>query len=145
MTMPNKKPNHSNTGDGPTESETVSPYSAGLKMACPKCGQTSAFSGLLTLKEACEVCGFDLSDADPGDGPAVFVILIVGTLTAILGVMLGFLFESAPVLLFLILSVFVVGASLLFLRMSKALLIALQFHFEAREGQLEPGKDEPEE
>ena len=36
------------------------------------------FRGLLAIAERCSVCGLDLRGHDAGDGPAVFVILIVG-------------------------------------------------------------------
>ena len=36
------------------------------------------FDGLLKVKPACASCGLDYSFADSGDGPVVFVLLIVG-------------------------------------------------------------------
>jgi uncharacterized protein (DUF983 family) len=32
----------------------------------------------LTVRSGCEICGLDLSNHDAGDGPAVFVIFILG-------------------------------------------------------------------
>ena len=49
---------------------------------CPRCGEGSLFKGYLTVAAACVCCGLDYSSFDPGDGPAVFVILIVGFLVA---------------------------------------------------------------
>jgi uncharacterized protein (DUF983 family) len=56
----------------------VSPVSAGLRCRCPRCGQGPLLKGLLELRESCPNCGLSYAFADAGDGPAVFVILIVG-------------------------------------------------------------------
>ena len=45
---------------------------------CPACGAGALFDGFLTPVETCEGCGLDLSRFEAGDGPVVFVILIVG-------------------------------------------------------------------
>ena len=55
-----------------------SPLTAGLAGRCPRCGRGPLFRGFLTVRDACAVCGLDLSRHDSGDGPAVFVILILG-------------------------------------------------------------------
>src|ERR1700760_3750827 len=55
-----------------------SPYVAGLLGRRPHCGEGHLFSGFLTLRPRCEVCGVDYGFADAGDGPAVFVIMIAG-------------------------------------------------------------------
>lgn len=58
-----------------------------VKMAlfckCPKCKKGSIFKPgffAFDLKEKCEDCGFDLSKTDSADGPAVFLIFILGFL-----------------------------------------------------------------
>ena len=56
----------------------VEPIAAGLKGRCPRCGEGRLFSGFLTVAPRCSNCGLDYSFADAGDGPAVFVILIIG-------------------------------------------------------------------
>lgn len=115
-------------------SRSVSPYKAGLKCVCPCCGQAPLFHNILEVYVVCPACGFDLSAADPGDGAQVFVILVMGTLSALLGFVLYGL-VGMPVLPFLIvLSVFVLGGSIWMLRFFKATLIALQFHYDAHEG-----------
>jgi uncharacterized protein (DUF983 family) len=58
----------------------VNPLLAGLRGRCPHCGQGRLFQGFLTIAPACPACGFGLAHADSGDGPAVFVIMIVGFL-----------------------------------------------------------------
>jgi uncharacterized protein (DUF983 family) len=54
------------------------PFSAGLRCRCPNCGRGRLFSSFLTVVERCESCGVDLRAHDTGDGPAVFIILILG-------------------------------------------------------------------
>ncbi|MDQ7813565.1 DUF983 domain-containing protein, partial [Brevundimonas sp.] len=56
------------------------PVVAGVKCRCPNCGKGPLFSGFLTVREHCETCGADLSAADSGDGPVVFILLIVGAI-----------------------------------------------------------------
>ncbi|PWR21476.1 hypothetical protein DKG74_13695 [Zavarzinia aquatilis] len=50
------------------------------KARCPRCGQGPLFTGLLNLREKCSSCGLDYSAIDTGDGPAVFVVLILGAI-----------------------------------------------------------------
>ncbi len=105
----------------------VSPFFAGLLCRCPECGRGKLLRGLLDVRAACEDCGLDYSPHDAGDGPAVFVILIVGGLA----VTLAFMVENAfmlPVWAHLIYQIpFVLGASILLLRHLKVTLIALQY------------------
>ena len=58
------------------------PLLSGLAGRCPNCGEGHLFDGFLKVSRSCEACGFDLSSADSGDGPAVFVILVGGFLVA---------------------------------------------------------------
>ncbi|MBC8242486.1 MAG: DUF983 domain-containing protein [Alphaproteobacteria bacterium] len=105
----------------------VSPFLAGLMCRCPRCGRGKLFQGLLNVAATCGVCHLDLSAHDSGDGPAFFIILIVGGLA----VTLAFIVEAAfapPIWVHLIYQIpFVLGASILVLRPLKATLIALQY------------------
>ena len=53
---------------------------AALRCRCPRCGEGALFTGVLTLRPACPICGLDLTEADTGDGAAVFIILLLGAL-----------------------------------------------------------------
>ena len=57
---------------------------------CPNCGKGALFQSRLKMVETCEVCGFDLSVLDAGDGPASLLVLFYGALI----VPLAFLAES---------------------------------------------------
>lgn len=51
-----------------------------MRCGCPKCGAPSIFPHRMTLDtiEHCPVCGLKVKDHDSGDGPAVFLIFILG-------------------------------------------------------------------
>ncbi len=51
-----------------------------LKCGCPKCGVGPIFPHKLTLdvKDTCPSCGLNIKKQDSGDGPAVFLIFILG-------------------------------------------------------------------
>jgi uncharacterized protein (DUF983 family) len=105
----------------------VSPFTAGLKCRCPGCGRGKLFQGVLTVAPECSFCGLDLAAQDSGDGPAVFVIFIVGALAVALAFFVEFTFFP-PVWAHLIYQIpFVLGASILLLRPMKATLIAIQY------------------
>lgn len=58
------------------------PLLLGWRCKCPKCGEGDLYKpGLtLTLRDVCAVCGLDLGRNDSADGPAVFLIFILGFL-----------------------------------------------------------------
>ncbi len=115
----------------------VSPYAAGFGGKCPRCGQGPLFQGFLGLRAKCEVCGLDYAQADSGDGPAVFVIFIVGFVAVAFAFVARFIFY-APIAVALLGSlVFAVVSILLLMRPLKATLIALQYSHKAAEGRLE--------
>ncbi len=115
----------------------VDPIVAGLKGRCPRCGEGPLFSGVLTVNKNCGTCGLDYSFADAGDGPAVFVILIVGFIVVGLALWLEVNF-APPVWLHLILwAPLVLILSLAALRLAKGVLITLQYRNKAAEGRLD--------
>lgn len=111
--------------------------STGLKGLCPRCGQGQLFDGLLKVKPACTNCGLDYSFADAGDGPAVFVMLIVGFVVVGFALWFEFTFHPAFWLHLLVTAPFSLVVCLGSLRLLKGLLIALQFKHSARQGELD--------
>lgn len=105
----------------------VSPFAAGLTCRCPRCGSGKLFHGFLTVAERCEVCDLDLSAHDSGDGPAVFIILILGFV--VVGLVLWVEMSFAPPLWLhaILWPPVILGGALAMLRPFKATLIALQF------------------
>jgi len=119
----------------PSFEQPVSPYKAGLSCTCPNCGVGPLYKNGLDLRNVCEECGFDLSAADAGDGAQVFVILILGALCAILGFLLT-AFKLPMWAIVVVLMVVIMAGTYWMLRVFKAMLVALQFHHDAREGAL---------
>ncbi|MFC7048990.1 DUF983 domain-containing protein [Emcibacter nanhaiensis] len=112
----------------------VSPLKAGLGCKCPRCGEGRLFTGYLTLPERCPNCGLDYSPFDSADGPAVFIILILGFFIVALALLVEVKF-SPPLWVHIVLwAPLTIIGSLAMLRPFKALMIALQYHFKAEEG-----------
>jgi uncharacterized protein (DUF983 family) len=110
------------------------PVSTGIMGRCPRCGEGRLFAGFLTLDERCQTCGLDFDFADSGDGPAVFVILILG-FVVVAGALLLELAYVPPLWLHAILwPPLVLILSLGMLRPMKGVMIALQFVNQARPG-----------
>ena len=112
----------------------VSPLTAALLCRCPRCGRGKLFSGLLTVAPRCAVCDLDLAAQDAGDGPAVFVILILGALVVVLAILVEIKFEP-PMWVHLVLwTPFVIGGAIALLRPLKAWLIAMQYRHHLLDG-----------
>ena len=110
-----------------------SAFGTGLACKCPRCGRGKLFAGYLTLAKQCTVCQLDFSKADSGDGPAVFLIFILGALAVLLAYFLLYVFALPEWISWLILVVGVIGGTLLLLRPAKAIMIALQYRHRAGE------------
>lgn len=117
--------------------QKVNPFLAGLRCRCPNCGEGFLFDGYLKVAARCEACGQDLSRADSGDGPVVFILLIVGAIGCG-GLLFTELALRWPVWLELLVWLPLIGfMTLASLRPFKAILIALQFHNNAAEARRE--------
>ena len=116
---------------------SLSPFITGVRGRCPRCGQGRLFSGFLTVAPKCSACDLDLSFADSGDGPAVFVTLIGGFL--VLGATLAVetTFEPPmwiyPIVFVPLALVVCIGL----LRPFKGFLIAAQYVNRAQQGRLD--------
>ena len=117
----------------------VDPFKAGLTCSCPRCGNGRLFDGLVKLKPACSSCGLDYSFADSGDGPAVFVIMIIGFIVVGLALWMEVTFNP-PIWLQLIIWIpLAIVLCLWLLRVMKATLIALQYRNNAKQGEIDRG------
>lgn len=117
----------------------VDPYSTGLLGRCPRCGNGHLFQGMLKVAPRCNACGLDYGFVDAGDGPVVFVMLIVGFILTGMALWLEFTF-SPPVWLHIVIwgpvsLAMVIGVQ----RMVKGLLIALQYKNNAGQGTIDRG------
>ena len=122
----------------------VDPVRAGLSGRCPRCGEGRLFRGFLAVGDRCGNCRLDYSFADAGDGPAVFVILIIGFV--IVGLALWMEVNHNPPLWlhFLLWIPLTVVLSLFTLRALTGLMIVLQYRNRAAEGRLagHPGRED---
>lgn len=104
-----------------------SSFQSAFAGTCPRCGEGRMFRGLLAIADRCNVCGLDLRGHDAGDGPAVFVILIVGAVMMIVVFWMEFRYEPPfwvhAVVAVPLLSVLSIGL----LRLMKGWLVAQQY------------------
>lgn len=83
------------------------------------------------MADRCSACGLDLKAADSGDGPAVFVIFLVGPVVVGLALWVEVVF-SPPYWVHMVLwGPAILAGSLALLRPFKATLIALQYRHRA--------------
>ncbi|PWJ85420.1 uncharacterized protein (DUF983 family) [Pseudaminobacter salicylatoxidans] len=115
----------------------VEPISAGLRGRCPRCGEGRLFSGFLTVAPRCGSCRLDYSFADAGDGPAVFVILIIGFIVVGLALWMEVTLNPSLWVHFLLWIPLTLVLSLTALRLIKGVLITLQYSNKAAEGRLD--------
>jgi uncharacterized protein (DUF983 family) len=100
---------------------------AALRCRCPRCGEGHLFIGLLTVRPACPSCGLDFSAEDSGDGPAVFVVFLLGLIVVGLAALVELEFAPPIWVHMLLWTPLILGGAILLLRPFKAGLIALQY------------------
>ena len=112
------------------------PTRTGMRGLCPRCGEGRLFRGFLDVQPSCQVCGLDLAFADSGDGPAVFIMMIVGFIVVGLALFVEFTF-APPYWVHAVLWIpLVVGLSIGLLRPLKGFLIAQQYKHRAEPGRI---------
>jgi uncharacterized protein (DUF983 family) len=109
----------------------------GLRLRCPRCGQGRLFKGLLTVVERCPVCQLDLQAHDSGDGPAVFIIFILGFIVVPLALWVEFRFEPPFWVHLLLWPVLLLGGTIGLLRPLKAMMVAQQYRHRSTESDLD--------
>ena len=113
------------------------PVLVALKGLCPRCGARTLYTGLASFAPRCRACGLDYAGFNVGDGPAAFLIFIVGGI--VVGLAIVTQVQASPpwwvhVLLWVPLTCFLtVGL----LRIGKGLLLALEYRHRAREGRIQ--------
>ena len=109
---------------------------AALQARCPKCETGPLFAGWVRFAPRCRACGLDIAAFNVGDGPAAFLILIVGGLMTALALMLQ-LKAHPPFWVHILLWVPLTTVLVVFcLRVSKAALLILEYRNRAGEGKL---------
>jgi uncharacterized protein (DUF983 family) len=113
--------------------DAPNPFLAGLQGKCPQCGRGSVFASYLKFGDRCAACGADFRIADAGDGPIVFVILIVGAMVVPLLIILQFGLDLPEWLSLGLTFAATIALCLTLLPIFKATLFALQWKHKARE------------
>ena len=123
------------TGEAPAAER--SSLSVALRGDCPRCGAHTLFTGWVKFANRCRSCGLDYDSFNVGDGPAAFLILIVGAIVVVGALVLD---AAAEPPWWVHLVWIPVGFALTVggLRTAKAWLIAQEFVHRAREGKIAP-------
>jgi uncharacterized protein (DUF983 family) len=101
----------------------------------PRCGERTMFAGWVRFADRCRACGLDLSSFNVGDGPAAFLIFIVGTITVVAALVLDGA-VSPPWWVHLIWIPVAAALTIGGLRLSKGWLLAQEYKHRAREGRI---------
>ena len=115
----------------------VSPVNAGLGCRCPRCGKGKLYDGFLQFADQCSECDLDYGDFEKGDGPAVFIILIMGFIVVGLALVVEVKYQPPLWLHAVLWGPVIIGGSLAMLRPMKGVMIAMQYFYKAKEGRLE--------
>ena len=107
-----------------------------LKGCCPRCGGGPLFAGIVQLAPRCAACGLDYGGFNVGDGPAAFLIFIVGAVMMAAALITDANFAPPWWVHMLLWTPLTLALTLALLRLSKGLLVALEFRHDAGEGRL---------
>jgi len=121
----------------PVQERLPSPFAVGIACRCPRCGEGQLFNGFLKLAPRCESCGLDFGFADSADGPAVFIMFIVGFVIVGAAAAVEAIFHPPPFVHLLLWIPSTIILSLALLRPFKATMIALQYQHKAEQGRLD--------
>ena len=106
-----------------------------LRGNCPRCGAHSLFKSWVGFAPKCRNCGLDYDGFNVGDGPAAFLIFIVGTIVVVGALVLDAAGEPAwwvHLLWIPVAAALTIGG----LRLGKAWLLAQEYNHRAREGRI---------
>lgn len=113
-----------------------SPFRAGLTGRCPRCDARTLFAGWIRFADRCSDCALDFKSFNVGDGAAAFLILILGAITAAAAIIVELTF-SPPFWVHIVLwPPIVLALTIVSLRLSKGVLLALEYVHAAREGRI---------
>lgn len=112
-----------------------------MRNRCPRCGEGRLFQGFLSVRPACTNCGLDYAFIDSGDGPAVFVILIISFVVVGLALYTEVTWNPPLWVHFLLWIPLALVLCLPLLRVLKGLMIGLQYRNNASQGRLSTDDD----
>jgi uncharacterized protein (DUF983 family) len=103
------------------------PIATGIRCRCPRCGHGRLFDGYLTVREACDTCGLEICAHDTGDGPAVFIILILGAIVVPLVLWFETVFTPPLWVHTVLWGMVILGSTIALIRPLMGAMVALQF------------------
>jgi uncharacterized protein (DUF983 family) len=116
---------------------------AALFGLCPQCGAKGLFDGLTRFAPRCRACGLDYSRFNVGDGPAAFLIMVIGAVVVGMALWVEFSFDP-PIWVHAVLWAPVIAlATLGGLRITKAALLITEYRRNAREATGEDIRKDP--
>lgn len=104
---------------------------AGWHCKCPKCLNGDLYQSKLSfqIKEQCEACNLDLAENDSADGPAVFLIFILGSIIVPIALWIAMITDWPLWVHTILWSAVTLASTLGALRPVKAYVIALQYKY----------------
>ena len=108
---------------------------AALFGKCPRCGSRSLFKGWVSFADKCRSCELDFSAFNVGDGPAAFLILIVGAIVVVGAITLDAAAEPpwwVHLVWVPVAAILTIGG----LRLAKGFLLAQEHKHRAHEGRI---------
>jgi uncharacterized protein (DUF983 family) len=117
------------------EARVPSSLAAGVSGSCPRCGAHTLFRNWVGFSKSCRSCGLDFSSFNVGDGPAAFLILIVGAIVVVGALVLDAEVEPpwwVHLVWVPVATVLTIGG----LRLAKGWLLAQEYKHRAREGRI---------
>ena len=113
----------------------LDPFAAAMRGHCPRCGAPGLFDGAIKFADRCRGCGLDYSTFNVGDGPAAFLILIVGAIVTGGAIWVELAF-TPPWWVHLIWIPVAAALTVGGLRLAKAALLAQEYKHRARESRI---------
>lgn len=114
----------------------VSPLRAAAEGRCPRCGAATLFAGPVRFSPRCTGCGLDFGRFNVGDGPAAFLTLIIGAVVTGLALWVELAYSPPWWVHALLWVPLVTVCTVGLLRLSKGVLLALEYRHDAAEGRL---------
>jgi len=121
--------------EAPPSGAAPSLAAASVEGLCPRCGAATLFDGPVQFAPKCSACGLDFVSYNVGDGPAAFLILVVGAIVAVGAITVDLAF-SPPMWVHIIWLPVAAGLTIFGLRIGKAALLFQEHKHRAREGRL---------
>jgi uncharacterized protein (DUF983 family) len=111
------------------------PLGTAIRGECPRCAAPGLFAGWVRFADKCGKCGLDYSAFNVGDGPAAFLIFIVGTIVTVGALVLDAAAEP-PWWVHLLWVPVTAALTIGGLRFAKAWLLGQEYREQAREGRI---------